>query len=134
MEDDERQNRQPLLHDKHLRKERMAQKIPFECSQSEVTYLGFDGKTGSKRNEDACKLPSSPREECWPSKHAAPAWDSGASGVDADPSAEAAGHSHRSRPVETSCSSEFVWTECKQDKKEYILPEDKEDGKYYPGT
>lgn len=130
MEDDERQNRQPLFHDKHLRKERMTQKIPFECSQSEVTYLGIDGKTGSKRNEDACKLPSSPREECWPPKHAAPAWDSGPSGVDVDPSAETASHSHRSRSVETSCSSAFVWNECKQDKKASLLPEDKEDDKY----
>ncbi|XP_036156216.1 interleukin-1 receptor-associated kinase 3 isoform X5 [Myotis myotis] len=134
VEDDERQNRQPLLHDQHLRKERMVQKIPFECSQSEVTYLGLDGKTGNERKEDACKLPSSPPEERWSPKHAAPAWDSGAPRVDADPSAEAAGHAHRSRPVETSCSSEFVWNECEQNKKESILPEDKEDDKYYPGT
>lgn len=112
----------------------MAQKIPFECSQSEVTYLGLDGKTGRERKEDACKLPSSPPEERCPPKHAAPAWDSGAPRVDADSSAEAAGHAHRSRPVETSCSSEFVWNECEQNKKESILPKDKEDDKYYLGT
>ncbi|KAM7114642.1 interleukin-1 receptor-associated kinase 3 isoform 2-T2 [Molossus nigricans] len=125
MEDDERQSNHSLLHDKHLRKERLTQKIPFECSQSEVTFLGFGGKVGSEGNEDACRAPSSPREERWSPKLAAPAQDSRASGVTVDSSAEAPGHSYRSRPVETGCFSAFSWNECEEHKKESILPEDK---------
>ncbi|XP_016055121.1 PREDICTED: interleukin-1 receptor-associated kinase 3 isoform X2 [Miniopterus natalensis] len=131
VEDDERQNNHSLIPDQPLRKERLAQKIPFECSQSEVTFLGLDGKLGSKRNEDTRGRPSSSREDCGCPQHAAPPQDAGASGVNADPSAEAPGHSHRSRPVESSCSNEFIWNECEQHGKESIVPEDKEDGKNY---
>ncbi|KAB0400900.1 hypothetical protein E2I00_008919 [Balaenoptera physalus] len=127
VEDDENQNNPSLPHDKGWRKGRTTQKTPFECSQSEVTFLGFDRKTGSGRNEDICNVPSSPCEESWSPKHAAPSQDLRASGVNMDPSAEVPGHSYRSMPVETSCSSEFSWNECEQYKKASISPEDKEE-------
>ncbi|XP_036991914.2 interleukin-1 receptor-associated kinase 3 [Artibeus jamaicensis] len=129
VEDDERQSHHSPLHDKHLREKRMTQKIPFECSQSEVTYLGFERKVGSRRNEDACNMPSSSCEGCWLPQHAAPPQDSEASSMNVDLSAEAPGHSYRSRPMEISCSSEFLWDECEQLQKESVLPEDKEEGK-----
>ncbi|XP_007940946.2 interleukin-1 receptor-associated kinase 3 [Orycteropus afer afer] len=69
VEDDENQNIHSHPHDKDLRKDRMTQKIPFECSQSEVTFLGFDRKAVSKTNEDACSRPSSSCEESRSSKH-----------------------------------------------------------------
>ncbi|XP_053777176.1 interleukin-1 receptor-associated kinase 3 isoform X2 [Desmodus rotundus] len=132
VEDDERQSNHSLLHDKHLREKRMTQKIPFECSQSEVTFLGFERKVGSRRNEDTCNMPSSSCEEFWLPKHAAPPQDSKTSSMNAEPSAEAPDHSYRSRPVEEiSCSSGFCWDECEQLQKESTLPEDKEEGKYY---
>uniref|UniRef100_A0A8C0DLC6 Interleukin-1 receptor-associated kinase 3 n=1 Tax=Balaenoptera musculus TaxID=9771 RepID=A0A8C0DLC6_BALMU len=130
VEDDENQNNPSLPHDKGWRKGRATQKTPFECSQSEVTFLGFDRKTGSGRNEDICNVPSSPCEESWSPKHAAPSQDLRASGVNMDPSAEVPGHSYRSMPVETSCSSEFSWNECEQYKKASVSPEDKEESKY----
>ncbi|XP_054436034.1 interleukin-1 receptor-associated kinase 3 [Pteronotus mesoamericanus] len=130
VEDDERQSNYSLLHDKHLREVRMTQKIPFECSQSEVTFLGFERKAGSKRNEDTCNEPSS-SHEFWSPEHAAPSQDSRASGMNVDPSGEAPGHSCRCRPMEISCSPESYWNECEQHKKEPILPEDKEEGKDY---
>lgn len=108
----------------------MTQKIPFECSQSEVTFLGFERKVGSRRNEDTCNRPSSSCEGFGLPKHAAPLQDSKASSMNVDPSAEAPGHSYRSRPMEISCSSEFFWDECEQLRKESILPEDKEGSKY----
>ncbi|XP_066114299.1 interleukin-1 receptor-associated kinase 3 isoform X3 [Saccopteryx bilineata] len=131
VEDDERQNNHSLLHDKLLRKEKMTQRIPFECSQSEVTFLGFDRKVGGKTDEDACHAPCSSCEECWSPVSAAPSQDSRVSVMIVDLSSEASGHSNRSQPEETGCSSEFFSNECDQNKKESILPEDKEDGKYY---
>ncbi|XP_066225155.1 interleukin-1 receptor-associated kinase 3 isoform X1 [Saccopteryx leptura] len=131
VEDDERQNNHSLLHDKLLRKEKMTPRIPFECSQSEVTFLGFDRKVGGKANEDACHAPRSSCEECWSPVSAAPSQDSRVSVMIVDLSSEASGHSNRSQPEETSCSSEFFSNECDQNKKESVLPEDKEDGKYY---
>lgn len=134
VEDDERQNHHSPPHDKHLRKDRLTQKTPFECSQSEVTFLGLENKTGSQRNEDACRIPGSSCEECRSPEHAAPFRDSRACGMNVDPSAETTGHSCRSRRAEASCSSKFFWNEYEQYTKEKISPEDKEDGRYYPGT
>ncbi|KAF6339533.1 interleukin 1 receptor associated kinase 3 [Rhinolophus ferrumequinum] len=134
VEDDERQNHHSPPHDKHLRKDRLTQKTPFECSQSEVTFLGLENKTGSRRNEDACRIPSSSWEECRSPQHAAPFQDSRACGMNVvDLSAETPGHSCRSRRVEASCSSKFFWNECEHSTKEKNSPEDK-DGRYYPGT
>lgn len=133
VEDDENQNNPSLPPDKGWRKGRATQKTPFECSQSEVTFLGFDRKTGSGRIEDPSNVPSSACEESLSPKHAAPSQDLGASGVNMDPSAEVPGHSYRSMPVEASCSSEFSWNECEQSKKASVSPEDKE-SKYCCGT
>ncbi|XP_074231180.1 interleukin-1 receptor-associated kinase 3 isoform X1 [Camelus bactrianus] len=127
VEDDESQNNQLLPHGKDSREDEETQKTPFECSQSEVTFLGFDRKTGSRRNEDVCHMPSSPCGESWSPKHAAPGQDSGAPGVILDPSAEAPGQPHQSRPVETSCSCRLSWNECEQYKKESVSPRDKEE-------
>lgn len=121
VEDDESQNNHSLPHDESLRKDGMMQKIPFECSQSEVTFLGLRSKTVSGRNEDTCNMPSSSCEESWSPKQAAPSRDSSTSGTTVDPS----GRSYRSRLVETSCSSEFSWSKCEQYKKESISPEHK---------
>ncbi|KAM8802998.1 interleukin-1 receptor-associated kinase 3 isoform 2-T2 [Rhynchonycteris naso] len=131
VEDDERKNNHSLLNDKHLRKEKMTQRIPFECSQSEVTFLGFDRKAGGKTDEDACRAPLSSCEECWSPVFATPSQDSRASVMIVDLSSEASDHSNRSQPVETTCSSEFFLNKCDQNKKKSILPEDKEDGKHY---
>ncbi|KAI5769322.1 IRAK3 [Gulo gulo luscus] len=130
VEDDENQNNHSLPHDKGLRKDGLTQKVPFECSQSEVTFLGFDRTTGSKRNEDACNRPSSSCPESWSPEHAALSQDPRTYVTDMEPSAEAPGHSYRSRPVETSSSCEFSWNECEPCKKESISPEDKEGSKY----
>ncbi|XP_015995409.2 interleukin-1 receptor-associated kinase 3 isoform X1 [Rousettus aegyptiacus] len=127
VEDDERHS---LLRDKHLKRERVTQKVPLECSQSEITFLGFDKKTGSKRNEDARNMPNSSCEECWSPEHAVPSQDSKAYDRNVDSSTEVPGHSYRSRPVEASISSILFWNECEQNKEESISPEDKEDGKY----
>lgn len=130
VEDDENQNNRSPPPDKGLRKDTATQKVPFECSQSEVTFLGFDRKKGSERNEDACNRPSSSCQESWSPKHTAPSQDPRACGTGTEPSAEAPGHSYRSRPVETSCSCEFSWNECEPYKRESISPEDKEGSKY----
>ncbi|KAL2776090.1 interleukin-1 receptor-associated kinase 3 isoform b [Daubentonia madagascariensis] len=118
VEDDENQNNHSLPYDKGLRKDRTTQKTPFECSQSEVTFLGVDRKTGSKRNEEACNVPSASCEESWFPKHVVPSQDLRACEMHIDPSSEAPGRSYRSRPVETICSSEFSWNEYEQYKKE----------------
>ncbi|XP_044928812.1 interleukin-1 receptor-associated kinase 3 isoform X2 [Mustela putorius furo] len=130
VEDDENQNNHSLPHDKGLRKDGVTRRVPFECSQSEVTFLGLDRTTGSKRNEDAYNRPSSSCPESWSPEHAAVSQDPRTYVTDMEPSAEAPGHSYRSRPVETSSSCEFSWNECEPCKKESISPEDKEGSKY----
>ncbi|XP_014442859.1 interleukin-1 receptor-associated kinase 3 isoform X2 [Tupaia chinensis] len=129
VEDDENQNNYSPPYEKGLRKERMTQKIPFECSQSEVTFLDLDRKTGSKRNESACNVPSSSCEECWSPDNAASSQDVKEYEINLDSSSEAPDHSYRSRPVETSCSSQFSWHEYEQCKKKEVSPEDKEKSK-----
>ncbi|KAF4010382.1 hypothetical protein G4228_001400 [Cervus hanglu yarkandensis] len=129
VEDDENQNNPSPPHGQSLRKDRMTQKTPFECSQSEVTFLGFDKKTGSRGDEDSPNGSGPPCEESWSPKCATPSPDLRAPGVHMDPSAEAPGHSYRSRPVETSCSSVFSWNECEQYKKASVSAEDKEESK-----
>ncbi|XP_043743874.1 interleukin-1 receptor-associated kinase 3 [Cervus elaphus] len=128
VEDDENQNNPSPPHGQSLRKDRMTQKTPFECSQSEVTFLGFDKKTGSRGDEDSPNGSGPPCEESWSPKCATPSPDLRAPGVHMDPSAEAPGHSYRSRPVETSCSS-VSWNECEQYKKASVSAEDKEESK-----
>ncbi|XP_011725559.2 interleukin-1 receptor-associated kinase 3 isoform X1 [Macaca nemestrina] len=118
VEDDESQNNHLLPSDEGLRIDRMTQKTPFECSQSEVMFLSLDKKPESKRNEEACNMPSSSREESWFPKYIVPSQDLRPFKVNMDPSSEAPGHSCRSRPVEGSCSSKFSWDEYEQHKKE----------------
>ncbi|XP_012497464.1 PREDICTED: interleukin-1 receptor-associated kinase 3 [Propithecus coquereli] len=118
VEDDENQNNHSLPADKVLRKDRMAQKTPFECSQSEVTFLGLDRKTGGRRNEEADSMPSASCAESWFPKHVVPSQDLRAHKVHMDPSSEGPGHSDGSGPVETTCCSEFSWNEYEQYKKE----------------
>lgn len=129
VEDDENQNNPSPPHGQSLRKDRMTQKTPFECSQSEVTFLGFDKKTGSRGDEDSPNGSGPPGEESWSPKCATPSLDLRAPGVHMDPSAEAPGHSYGIRPVETSCSSVFSWNECEQYKKASVSAEDKEERK-----
>ncbi|XP_003475992.4 interleukin-1 receptor-associated kinase 3 [Cavia porcellus] len=88
VEDDESQNNHSPPHDKSLRKDRTPN-IPFECSQSEVTFLGLDRKTRSKRNEDACDMPHFPCKESWSSKHTASSQDLQPTEVSLDSSFEA---------------------------------------------
>uniref|UniRef100_A0A2K6K5P4 Interleukin 1 receptor associated kinase 3 n=1 Tax=Rhinopithecus bieti TaxID=61621 RepID=A0A2K6K5P4_RHIBE len=118
VEDDESQNNHLLPSDEGLRIERMTQKTPFECSQSEVMFLSLDKKPESKRNEEACNMPSSSREESWFPKYIVPSQDLRPYEVNMDPSSEAPGHSCRSRPVESSCSFKLSWDEYEQHKKE----------------
>ncbi|XP_016040943.1 interleukin-1 receptor-associated kinase 3 isoform X4 [Erinaceus europaeus] len=130
MEDDEDQKNHALAQDNYLRKDRMSQKTPLECSQSEVTFLSFDRKTGSKRNEDTCSVPSSCEESEF-SKQAAPPQNSSVDHLIMDPTAETPDHSYSSRP-ETSCSSGFLWSECDPSKKESSSHEEK--GKCFRGN
>ncbi|KAM5287917.1 interleukin-1 receptor-associated kinase 3 [Ctenodactylus gundi] len=117
VEDDENQSSHSPLHDKDLEKDNMPPNIPFECSQSEVTFLGLDRKPGSKRNEDACNMPSSSCEESWSPQYVAPSLDLPATEVNLD-SLEDPNHSYRSKSVKTECSCDFFWNEQEQYKKE----------------
>ncbi|MBZ3887656.1 Interleukin-1 receptor-associated kinase 3 [Sciurus carolinensis] len=107
VEDDESQNNHLPPCDKGLRKDGLTQKIPFECSQSEVTFLGLDRKRGRERNEDACNMPSSSCEENWSSEHRASSQSLKATEVNLDSFLEASGHPSSSRLVEPGYSSEF---------------------------
>ncbi|XP_058164354.1 interleukin-1 receptor-associated kinase 3 [Dasypus novemcinctus] len=129
VEDDESQNIYSLPPDKDLRKDIMTQKIPFECSQSEVTFLGFERKAESKRNEDACNVPTSSGEGIWSPKPVAPSQNIQICYMTKDPSSEAPGPSSGSRAVVTSCSSRFSWNECEQYEKKSISPENEEKNK-----
>ncbi|XP_062059269.1 interleukin-1 receptor-associated kinase 3 isoform X2 [Lepus europaeus] len=117
MEDDENQNHHSLPHDKSLQEDRMTQKTPFECSQSEVTFLGLDRKTRSKVAADAFNTPIS-CEERWLPERAVPSQDVGASEIHMGSSSDAPGHSCRSRPVGASCSSQIFLTKHEQYKNE----------------
>ncbi|XP_008827340.1 interleukin-1 receptor-associated kinase 3 isoform X2 [Nannospalax galili] len=117
VEDDENQNEHSVPHKKDLRKERMSQKTPLECSQSEVTFLGLDRKTGSKKSEDACNMPSS-CEESWFRASAAPSQDLRVTEISLDTSLEAPGCSYRNRPADRRYSSGLYCIEYEQSKKE----------------
>ncbi|XP_048216132.1 interleukin-1 receptor-associated kinase 3 [Perognathus longimembris pacificus] len=109
VEDDESQNRHSAPPEKDLRKDRRTQKIPFECSQSEVTFLGLERKTGSQRSEDACHLPSS-CEESWSPEPAATSPNVGITEVNLDSSSAASGLWRASAPLD------FFWNEDDQNK------------------
>nr|XP_051701609.1 interleukin-1 receptor-associated kinase 3 isoform X2 [Oryctolagus cuniculus] len=117
MEDDENQNHHSPPHDKSLQEDRMTEKTPFECSQSEVTFLGLDRNTGSKIPKDTFNTPIS-CEERWLPEHAVPSQDLGASEIHTSSSSDAPDHSCRSRPVGASCSSQVFLTKHEQYKNE----------------
>ncbi|XP_033619652.1 interleukin-1 receptor-associated kinase 3 [Fukomys damarensis] len=94
VEDDENQNNHSLPRDEGLRKDRMTPNIPFECSQSEVTFLGLDRKTGSKRNEDAYNMLSFPCKKSWSPEHTASSQDIQVTAVNLDSSFETSSHSY----------------------------------------
>ncbi|XP_023572075.1 interleukin-1 receptor-associated kinase 3 [Octodon degus] len=91
VEDDESQVNHSPPHDRGLRQDRTTPNIPFECSQSEVTFLGLNRKTG--RSKDACNMPSFPSEESWSPKHTPSSHDLQATEVTLDSSFEAPSHS-----------------------------------------
>ncbi|XP_012875726.1 PREDICTED: interleukin-1 receptor-associated kinase 3 [Dipodomys ordii] len=106
VEDDESQNSYSAPQDKDLRKDR-TQNIPFECSQSEVTFLGLERKTGSERRENACYLPRSCEESRSP-EHSDTSQAVGITEISLHSSSEASGLAYRSRPMENKCSSGFL--------------------------
>uniref|UniRef100_H0WI53 Interleukin-1 receptor-associated kinase 3 n=1 Tax=Otolemur garnettii TaxID=30611 RepID=H0WI53_OTOGA len=118
VEDDENHSNRSLPQDKASRKDRRTQKTPFECSQSEVTFLGSGGKVGGPAAAEPSCEPGSPGEDSWFPKHVVPSQGIGACVVAVGPSSEAPGLSHRNRPVETTCSSAFSWNEYEQHKNE----------------
>ncbi|XP_059101609.1 interleukin-1 receptor-associated kinase 3 [Peromyscus eremicus] len=118
VEDDENQNSHPVPQEKALRTDRVTQKIPFECSQSEVTFLGLDRHPGGKRSEAACHVPSSSCEEYWPPELAAASQDLKPTEITLGSSWEVPGQSCGSKPMEKRCPSELFHSECEQSKKQ----------------
>lgn len=121
--EDESQNNPSPPHDPSLRKDRMTQKTPLNTAslRSHSWALTKGRGVGGMRT-----LPVGLWVSFWGSwspKCATPSLDLRAPGVHTDPSAEAPGHSYRSRPVETSCSSVFSWNECEQYKKASVSAE-----------
>ncbi|KAM6216414.1 interleukin-1 receptor-associated kinase 3 [Rhynchocyon petersi] len=100
-----------LPQDKDLRKDRVTKKIPLECSQSEVTFLGFDQKAESSRNKNAGSRPGSSCEEGSP-KHEMLSQNLGTCDTTMNPPSETTDNG--SRIMEISCSSQFSWNECEQ--------------------
>ncbi|ERE92111.1 interleukin-1 receptor-associated kinase 3-like protein [Cricetulus griseus] len=118
VEDDENQNNHAVPHKEALRTERVPQKIPFECSQSEVTFLGLDRNTGSKRSEAVCNVPSYSCEECWPPGLEAASQDLRPTEITLGSSWEVPGHSYGSKPMEKRCPSGLYCSEYEQSEKQ----------------
>ncbi|XP_021574478.1 interleukin-1 receptor-associated kinase 3 [Carlito syrichta] len=110
VEDDERQDRHSLPAGEGSRKDSKTPRVPFECSQSEVTFLGSNRKTGGQGDADAGDTPGSSGEESWSPKCVVLPRDSRACVLRVAPSPEAPGHAGGSQPV-TNCSSGFPWSE-----------------------
>lgn len=110
------------LTKKVLRADRVPQKTPFECSQSEVTFLGLDRNIGSKRSEAACNVPSYSCEECWPPELEAASQDLRPTEITLGSSWEVPGHSYGSKPMEKPmekrCPSGLCCSEYEQSKKQ----------------
>lgn len=123
VEDDENQNVHLVPNEKGLRKERICQKTPLECSQSEVTFLGLDRKRGSKRSEDPCDTPSS-CEESWFPASAALFQDLRVTEISLNTSSEVSGY--KSRPADRKYSSGLYSNEYEESKNDLHLPEGKE--------
>ncbi|XP_052609423.1 interleukin-1 receptor-associated kinase 3 isoform X2 [Peromyscus californicus insignis] len=118
VEDDENQNNHPVPQEKALRTDRVTQKTPFECSQSEVTFLGLDRHPGGKRSEAACNVPSSSCEEYWPPELAAASQDLKPTEITLGSSWEVPSQSCGSKPMEKRCPSELFHSEYEQSKKQ----------------
>ncbi|XP_021483097.2 interleukin-1 receptor-associated kinase 3 isoform X1 [Meriones unguiculatus] len=118
VEDDENQNNQSAPHEEAVRADRVTPKIPFECSQSEVTFLGLDRNTGNRRSEADCNMPTSSSEECWLPELGASSQDLRPTEISLGSSWEVPGHSYGSKPVEKRCSSGLFCSEYEQSKKQ----------------
>ncbi|KAM4883016.1 interleukin-1 receptor-associated kinase 3 [Thomomys bottae] len=104
VEDDESQSIHSALHEKDLRKDKRTQKVPFECSQSEVTFLGLKRKTGSEIREDACNLPRSSCEESWFPELSATSQEMKITEINLDSS----GLAYSSRSMENKCAPSLL--------------------------
>ncbi|XP_051026357.1 interleukin-1 receptor-associated kinase 3 [Acomys russatus] len=118
VEDDETQSNHLVPHGKALRTDRVTQKIPFECSQSEVTFLGLDRSTGNERSEAPCSMLSSSCEECWLPELAASPQDLRPTEISLGSSWEVPGHSYGSKPMEKRYSSGQFYSGYEQSKKQ----------------
>ncbi|KAM8982117.1 interleukin-1 receptor-associated kinase 3 isoform X2 [Sarcophilus harrisii] len=105
MENDENQEL-CLPPNKKLGKTGFAQKTPLECSQSEVTFLGFDRKALGKEKAHVSEIPATSREDNFSSNHMLPSQDSRVCFMSMDLSSEARSSSVLRRLVEPSSSSE----------------------------
>ncbi|XP_038170690.1 interleukin-1 receptor-associated kinase 3 isoform X2 [Arvicola amphibius] len=118
VEDDENQNIHPGPRERTLGTDKVTQKTPFECSQSEVTFLGLDRNARSKRSEVACDSPSSSCEGCWPPELAAPSQDLRPTEITLSSSWEVPDHSFGSKPMEKRYSSGLFCSEYEQSEKQ----------------
>lgn len=118
VEDDENQNIHTGPHERALRTDKVTQKTPFECSQSEVTFLGLDRNARNKRREAACDMPSSSCEGCWPPELASASQDLRPTEITLGSSWEVPGHSFGSKPMEKRYSSGLFCSEYEQSEKQ----------------
>ncbi|EDL24398.1 interleukin-1 receptor-associated kinase 3 isoform 1 [Mus musculus] len=118
VEDDENQNNHSVPPKEVLGTDRVTQKTPFECSQSEVTFLGLDRNRGNRGSEADCNVPSSSHEECWSPELVAPSQDLSPTVISLGSSWEVPGHSYGSKPMEKRCSSGLFCSEHEQSKKQ----------------
>nr|XP_048274339.1 interleukin-1 receptor-associated kinase 3 isoform X1 [Myodes glareolus] len=118
VEDDENQNIHPGPHERALRTDKVTQKTPFECSQSEVTFLDLDRNARNKRSEAACDMPSSSCEGCWTPELAAASQDLRPTEITLSSSWEVPGHSFGSKPMEKRSSSGLFCSEYEQSEKQ----------------
>lgn len=118
VEDDENQNNYPVPPKEALRTDRVTQKTPFECSQSEVTFLGLDRNKGNRGSEAACNMPSSSCEECWCPELAEASQDLRPTVISLGSSWEVPGYSYGSKPMEERCCSGLFCSEHEQSKRQ----------------
>lgn len=118
VEDDESQNIHPGPHERALRTDKVTQRTPFECSQSEVTFLGLDRNAGNERSEAACHMPSCSCGGCWPPELAAASQDLRPTEITLGSSWEVPDHSFGSKPMEKRYSSGLFCSEYEQSEKQ----------------
>ncbi|XP_057613800.1 interleukin-1 receptor-associated kinase 3 [Chionomys nivalis] len=118
VEDDESQNIHPGPHERALRTDKVTQRTPFECSQSEVTFLGLDRNARNERGEAICDMPSSSCEGCWLPELAVASQDLRPTEITLGSSWELPDHSFGSKPVEKRYSSGLFCSEYEQSEKQ----------------